>query len=145
MAEAEALYRQALALGTSDAFFPRFGLFLLCLIDGRLDECAAMLPEWSVPLHRALPGAMLAWARGDVAKSDEELDAVKREVSVLACYQIAQIYAYRQQADETFAWLAKCIEMRDPGVFNVKTDWLFKPFHTDPRWPQLMKKLGFIA
>ena len=144
LAEAEALYRQAVAFCTSDSFHPRFGLFLVRLGQGRLDECAAMLPEWSVPLHRTLPGAMLAWARGEAVHSDEQLNEAKREAAVLACYQIAQIHAYRQEADQTLEWLAKCIEVRDPGVFNVKTDSLFRFLHGDPRFSSLLKRLGFL-
>ena len=143
LAEAEALYQQALALGTSDAFFPGFGLFLVRLRQVRLDECAAMLADWSVPLHRTLPAAMLAWARGDAAASNENLDIAKREAPVLACYQIAQVHAYRQEADATLEWLETCIEVRDPGVFHAKTDWLFQFLHGDPRYTALLKRLGF--
>ena len=141
--EAEALYRKAVALSTTDLFSPRFGLFVLLLCGERLDECAAMLTEWSIPLHRSLPGAMLAWAQGDVAHSDEQLDQVKREAAVLACYQIAQIHAYRQEPEATFDWLERCIEVRDPGVFNVKTDRLFGFLHADLRYATLIKRLGF--
>ena len=144
-AEAEALYQQALALSTSDAFFPRFGLFLLRLRQVRVDECTAMLSDWSLPLHRTLPAAMLAWARDDALSSNENLDMAKREAPVLACYQIAQVHAYRQEADQTLQWLDTCIKVRDPGVFHVKTDWLFQFLHGDPRWQPMMKKLGFAV
>ena len=145
LAEAEAHYQQALALGTSDAFFPRFGLFLLRLRQVRVDECTAMLSDWSLPLHRTLPAAMLAWARDDALSSNENLDMAKREAPVLACYQIAQVHAYRQEADQTLQWLDTCIKVRDPGVFHVKTDWLFQFLHGDPRWQPMMKKLGFAV
>ena len=142
-AEAEALYQQALALSNSDAFFPRFLLFLMRIKRGRLDECAAMLEEWSVPLHRALPAAIIEWARGDTRSSNESLDSVKRDAPVLACFQIAQVHAYRQEAEPTLEWLKRCIEARDPGVFNVKTDWLFQFLRDDPRYAALLKRLGF--
>ena len=142
-AVAEALYQQAVALGTSDSFQPRFGLFLVRLSQGHFLECTAMLAEWSVPLHRTLPAAMLAWARGDVAQSDENLESAEREAPVLACYQIAQIHAYRREADLTLTWLTKCIEVRDPGVFKVKTDRLFGFLHGDRRYTALIKRLGF--
>ena len=141
--EAESLYRIACTMTTRDSLHPRFGLFLVILAQRRFAECEAMLPEWRVEVHRLLPAAMLAWAQGDRATSDERLGKVKEVAAALACYQITQVHAYRGEADATFEWLEKCIEVRDPGVFGAKTDRLFNLVHDDPRWIPTMRKLGF--
>ena len=86
---------------------------------------------------------MLAWVQSDHATSDARLNEVKELAPELACYQIAQIHAYRGEADATFDWLEKCTEVRDPGVFSAKTDRLFDFVHGDPRWLPTMRKLGF--
>ena len=143
LAEAESLFRIGCTMATPELFFPRFGLFVLLLTERRFDECEAMLPQWSIALHRDLPGAMLAWAKGDIVASNAMLDRIKYAAAALACYQIAQAHAYRHEADETFTWLEKCIELRDAGVFNVKTDQLFDFLHNDPRWLPIMRTLGF--
>ena len=109
----------------------------------QFDECEAMLPQLSILLHRDLPGAMLGWAKGDIVASYAMLDRIKNAAAVLACYQIAEVHAYRLEADATFIWLEKCIEVRDTGVFNVKTDRLFNFVHNDPRWMPMLNKLGF--
>lgn len=142
---AESLYRIACDMAASNMFHPRFGLWLCLLAQQRLAECEAMLPLWSVDVHRLLPEAILAWQQRDFAKSDAKLAEMIAMAAVLACYQIAQVYAFRGKADPTFDWLEKCIEVRDPAVFGVKTDPLFKPFHDDPRWPAIMQKLGFAG
>ena len=143
--KAEALNLRALAFVASDLFFPRFALFTLRLQQGRLHECEAMPPEWSIPSHRTIPASMLAWVRGEVAHSNEQLAVVKRQASVLACYQIAQVHAYRQEAVEALAWIEKCIEVRDPGVFSVNTDSLFDFLRGDARLSALRGRLGFLA
>lgn len=142
-AAAEANYRIACEMSAHDAFFPRFGLFILLLHQQRYDECRIMIQAWSLPMHRTLPTAMLEWAQGDRAQSDANLNEIKRLAAALACYQIAQIHAFRGEADATFEWLDKCIAVRDPGVFNAKTDRLFRFLHVDARWMPLMRKLGF--
>lgn len=61
-AAAESLYRIACDMAASDTFSQRFNLFLSLLAQQRLADCEAMLPQWSVDMHRLLPGAIsLAW------------------------------------------------------------------------------------
>lgn len=126
-AAAESLYRIACDMAASDTFSPRFKLFLSLLAHQRLADC----------------DAMLARAQGDHATSDAMLNEIKEIVAVLACYQITQIHAFRGEADATFEWLEKCVEVRDPGVFNAKPDRLFNFVHGDARWKPLMLALGF--
>lgn len=140
---AESLYRIACDMAAPDTFHPRFGLFLSLFRQQRFAECELMLPQWTIAVHRLIPEAMLAWARGDYATSDANLAEIKKVAAILACYQITQVHGYRGEADATFVWLEKCIEVRDPGVFSAKTDRLFRFVHGDARWKPMMKKLGF--
>ncbi|HTF66356.1 MAG TPA: hypothetical protein VK638_27100, partial [Edaphobacter sp.] len=58
-----------------------------------------------------------------------------------APYQIAQVYAYRGEADKSFEWLERASEQRDPGLPELKSNPLFKTLHHEPRYSDLLKKM----
>jgi TolB-like protein/DNA-binding winged helix-turn-helix (wHTH) protein/Tfp pilus assembly protein PilF len=57
-------------------------------------------------------------------------------------YQIAQVYAYRGEADKSFAWLEHAFKQRDPGLPEINSDPLFKNLRHDPRYTQLLKQMN---
>ena len=57
-------------------------------------------------------------------------------------FEIATIYAFRNQTDEAFEWLDRAYAQRDPSLMSTKMDPLLKSLHNDPRFPALMKKLN---
>jgi hypothetical protein len=61
--------------------------------------------------------------------------------AVVAPYQIAQVYALRSNAKETFAWLERAWSNRDP-----RTTTLLRPLHPArqgrPRFAAFCKKVG---
>jgi len=58
-------------------------------------------------------------------------------------FEIAQIYAFRNQSDEAFQWLDRAYARRDSGLIAVKVDPFLKSLHQDPRFAALLKKLNF--
>lgn len=56
-------------------------------------------------------------------------------------YQIAQVYAYRGQSQESFTWLELADKQRDPGLPEINSDPLFRNLHDDPRYAELLKKM----
>jgi len=58
-----------------------------------------------------------------------------------AAFQIAQVYAYRGEADKSFEWLDRAYKQRDSGLPEIKTDPLLKNLRHDQRYTELLKKL----
>jgi hypothetical protein len=56
-------------------------------------------------------------------------------------YQIAEVYAFRNQSDEAFEWLDRAYAQRDSGLIETKVDPLLKNLHSDPRYAAFLKKL----
>ena len=56
--------------------------------------------------------------------------------------QIAQVYAFRNQSEEAFAWLDRAYAQRDGGLIGTKVDPLLKSLHKDPRYAAFLKKLN---
>jgi hypothetical protein len=57
-------------------------------------------------------------------------------------YEIAQVYAFRNQTDEAFEWLDRAYAQRDPSLMSTKIDPLLKNVHSDPRYAAFLKKLN---
>lgn len=58
-------------------------------------------------------------------------------------YQIAEVYAYRQETEKAFKWLDRAFQQRDPGVPDFKSNPFMKSLRGDPRYVELLKKMRF--
>jgi hypothetical protein len=57
-------------------------------------------------------------------------------------FQIAEVYAFRNQSDEAFKWLDRAYAQRDGGLIGTKVEPLLKSLHNDPRYAAFLKKLN---
>ena len=58
-------------------------------------------------------------------------------------YQIAELYAYRQETEKAFKWLDRAFQQRDPGAPDLKSNPLMRSLRGDPRYFELLKKMRF--
>jgi Tfp pilus assembly protein PilF len=56
--------------------------------------------------------------------------------------QLAYVYAALGEIDEAFMWLDQAFRQRDPSMTWIKGDPEFDSLRFDPRFEELMKKLG---
>ncbi len=57
-------------------------------------------------------------------------------------YNIAQVYAFRGEADKAFEWLDKAVAYQDHGLSDIVRENLFDNIHSDPRWLPFLRKVG---
>lgn len=57
-------------------------------------------------------------------------------------YKLAELYARLGQKDEAFAWFEKTFEARDPVILQFKIEPAYDSLRNDPRYAQLMRKIG---
>jgi TolB-like protein len=60
----------------------------------------------------------------------------------LGAYEIALVYTGLGQKDQAFAWLQKAFENHDRGLIFLKVDPPMDPLRSDPRFDQLMVRVG---
>jgi hypothetical protein len=56
--------------------------------------------------------------------------------------QFASAHAVRGEIDEAFRWLERSYELHDSGIVMLRVNWTLRNLHSDPRWPQFLKKVG---
>jgi len=81
-------------------------------------------------------------ALGRKKESDAALSEFIAKYHADAAYQIAAVYAFRNQSDEAFEWLERAYAQRDSGLIETKMDPLLKNLRKDPRYIALLKKLN---
>ena len=54
---------------------------------------------------------------------------------------MAQIYAFRGEADRAFEWLERAYALRDGGLTEMKGDFLLKSLEHDPLYIPFLKKM----
>jgi TolB-like protein/DNA-binding winged helix-turn-helix (wHTH) protein len=64
------------------------------------------------------------------------------EQTNISPYQIASYYSILDKRDESFEWLRKAYEAHDGGLVAIKTDSDFDNLHSDPRFAELLHRMG---
>lgn len=78
----------------------------------------------------------------DRSAADAALQLVINTQAGKAPYQIAQVHALRNDADNVFGWLQRAWDTRDPGVGLLLYDPLFNAYRLDPRFAALCRELA---
>jgi TolB-like protein/Tfp pilus assembly protein PilF len=78
----------------------------------------------------------------DRSAADAALRTLIDKNASLAPYQIAQVYALRDDAKETFAWLDRAWSDRDSGIQYLLLDPLILRYRDDPRLAAFCHKVG---
>ena len=60
----------------------------------------------------------------------------------LLAYQIAEVYAWRGETDKAFEWLQISFDNQDTGTLALLIDPLMRSLRDDPRYKNLLAKLG---
>jgi TolB-like protein/Tfp pilus assembly protein PilF len=80
---------------------------------------------------------------GDQSAADVALKGLIDKNAGGAAYQIAEVYALRNDSNETFAWLDRAWNSRDAGIQNLLYDPFILRYKDDPRFAAFCKKVGF--
>ena len=89
--------------------------------------------------------ALAQYVRGDRKAADAALaDLIANGRDGLA-YQIAQVYAVRGEKDKAFEWLQIAFDNHDGGMLSLLVDPLLRGLRDDPRYKNLLAKLGLPA
>jgi TolB-like protein/Tfp pilus assembly protein PilF len=139
--ESEQAYRKASEL-IPQRFLSSALLSLVMLDQGRITEARVQAEQEPEEFWRIWALSMIEFVDGNIGRADEFLERLKREFANGSAYQIAEVCAIRGAADEAFEWLDRALDERDSGMTHAKADPQFRFLHDDPRWPELLSKIG---
>lgn len=121
--------------------YDRFTRGQILLAQNRASEALTQIQQEPAEIWKLTSEALAYHALGRTDNSDTALAHLIKDYPDNMAYQIAEIYAYRGEADKVFEWLDCGYVQSDAGLRSLKTDPLFKSLHHDPRHNQLLKKM----
>jgi TolB-like protein/DNA-binding winged helix-turn-helix (wHTH) protein/Tfp pilus assembly protein PilF len=112
------------------------------LLQGRPQDALREIERVHYAPYRAHLYALTYYALGRKKESDAALRELMMKYHASNAFEIATIFAFRNQPDEAFEWLDRAYAQRDPSLMSTKMDPLLKSLHNDPRFAALLKKLN---
>ena len=91
--------------------------------------------------ERAYLHALAYYALGRKEESDAALSELIAKYPRYT-YNVADVYAYRNQGDAAFGWLERAYAAHSSGLIQVKVDPFLKNLHQDARFAALLNKLS---
>jgi serine/threonine protein kinase/tetratricopeptide (TPR) repeat protein len=111
------------------------------LAQGNTDSALAVTEREPAEVWRLFGLALVHHAAGRTQQADAALAELIRKHSEVCPYQIAEVYAYRGEADRAFEWLEKALRLRDAGMSTIVGDPLLARIAKDPRFSALLRRL----
>lgn len=110
-------------------------------------------PETAIKEARLEPAEGYRWFETALALSngadhtaaDAALDTLVERGGDGLAYQIAEVYAWRGDADKTFEWLQHAWDQHDTGLLGLSLDPLLRSVRKDPRYTAMLAKIGLPA
>ncbi|MCA1557940.1 MAG: tetratricopeptide repeat protein, partial [Acidobacteria bacterium] len=104
----------------------------------RARELSGNAPEVVASLGHAYA---VAGRTSEAQKALADLDEIARERYVLPYFRAA-VYTGLGDRDQAFAWLERAYEERHPGLVLINIDPRFDTLRSDPRFADIMRRLG---
>lgn len=123
--------------------YPRAGLLRVQIDLERGDVALAGSRVEPNPILGPVADALIAEARGEREQALAAVSILERDHALTAPYQIGEVYAWLGETDLAFRWLERAWEARDPGMTDLKVDPLLEPLRGDPRYRELLSRMGF--
>ena len=112
------------------------------VMQGRPQDALREIELVRIPYQRTQLYAIAYYALGRKKESDLALSELIAKYHTNDAYEIAEVYAFRNQSDEAFEWLDRAYAQRDSGLIGTKVEPLLGNLHKDPRFAVFLKKLN---
>jgi len=114
------------------------------LLAGRYQDALSEAEKEHEVIWSSLLQVFALHSLGKTEEADVRLEAFIAAYRDFWAYQIAEVYAWRNEADEAFKWLDAALQYRDPGLSNILTDQTLTNLYGDPRWGSFLNKIGLL-
>ena len=139
--QAAADFKKAIDLNP-DLWNGHFFLSQIHVMQGRPQDALPEIERVGYDPLRAFLYPIAYYALGRQKESNAGLSELIAKYHAGGAYQIAEVYAFRNQSDEAFEWLDRAYGQRDSGLIETRVDPLLKNLHSDPRYAAFLKKLN---
>lgn len=136
--------RTALARSAELSPYSDYRLALATLVElysGNYDEALRMARSNPDPHFRDYTLAMAAFSAGQAEEARAAQERLIARAPEYASAQIAFTYAWQGKREQTFEWLERAVEHRDPGLFGLHYRPEFDKFRNDPKLERVLQQM----
>ena len=140
-AEAAAETRRTLELSpTYSSALYYHGVALL--LQNHLNDSLATMQQAKVDDAQLEGLAIVFFAMGKKAESDAAVERAIAEDGQSWAYGIATTLAFRNETDKAMSWLERAYAQRDPSMYMIKGEPLFRSIESDGRFKAFLRKMN---
>ena len=139
--EAEPAIRRAIELQPASAVF-HYALTTIEVQRGNAREALNVAQQEPPGAWQYVTLALARQIGDDRSEADAALKTLIDKDAGLDAYQIAQVYALRNDAKATFEWLDRALSNRDPDIGGLLYDPFILRYKDDPRFAAFCRKVG---
>ena len=114
------------------------------LYQGKIDSALIITQQEPDHFWRSYGLALVHYAAGRNQEADRSLNDLIKTSRDDAPYQIASIYAHRNESNQVFRCLDRAYELRDGGASQMIGDPLLRHIQNDPRYAAFLRKLKLV-
>jgi serine/threonine protein kinase/tetratricopeptide (TPR) repeat protein len=117
-------------------------LMVAFLVDGRPADAMAVSQRCGDERFRLMGVALAQHDLGHPREAREALDAFTSRFGRDLPYRVAEVHAWRGEADDAFGWLDRARAQRDAALCDVRDDPLLKSLRGDARYAALLRDMS---
>ncbi|WP_445382066.1 hypothetical protein [Robiginitalea sp. IMCC43444] len=134
------------AFKTFELYYPNWEIYhymiaKIRMSQGRLEEALTEIKKEKHEFFQLYGLNFIYHALGDTEKSDSLFGEFLEKYGEKELANTADLLAFRGQFDQSFDYLNKAYEVKDPVLIEALTYPSFKPMYGDVRWKEFIEKL----
>ena len=135
------------AFKTFELYYPNWEIFHYMMAkvrvaQGRTDDAISEIEQEKNQFFSLYGRNFIQFALGNSMEADALFAEFLEKYGETDPANVADLYAFRGDHEQSFEWLNKAFETKDPVLIEALTYPSFKPMYSDVRWRDLIKKIG---
>jgi TolB-like protein len=126
---------------TPDSITARINLALAYVLAEQPERALEAVADLDHPFFRLYVHALVYRNLGETTRATAALQMMIDDYGDSRAFYVAQVYAWRNDVDAAFDWLARAVDEEQPTL-GIRTEPMLQTLHADPRWQPLLARVG---
>ncbi|MBT8184291.1 MAG: tetratricopeptide repeat protein, partial [Eudoraea sp.] len=135
------------AFNTFELYYPNWEIYhymiaRIRVAQRRYDDAWAEIAQEKHSFFNLYGRNFILYAQGKIPEADASFAEFLEKYGETDPSNVADLYAFRGDYDQSFNWLDKAFKAKDPVLIEALTYPSFEPMYKDDRWRDFIMKIG---